>query len=220
MIRRPPRSTQSRSSAASDVYKRQILICLLASELSASKFRHKIPMTVMSSGAILLAIASLQINGYIGPSMKSLEHLQRAPGLQTYGVLKIVAPTPTWSWQLLNSARIAQQYRDRNPKEQWWYLNPTSIGPGYGGFSLPAEWFVILRGNPTNDEYYRSGETLGYQFASANTVSQAANLVIADFPNPIANHIHVLVPKWLRNEIILKDPIWSRPSQLVSIPLT
>src|SRR5450756_2211098 len=30
MIRRPPRSTQSRSSAASDVYKRQILIGLLA----------------------------------------------------------------------------------------------------------------------------------------------------------------------------------------------
>src|SRR5450756_152428 len=27
MIRRPPRSTQSRSSAASDVYKRQILAC-------------------------------------------------------------------------------------------------------------------------------------------------------------------------------------------------
>src|SRR5680860_386041 len=28
MIRRPPRSTQSRSSAASDVYKRQILCCI------------------------------------------------------------------------------------------------------------------------------------------------------------------------------------------------
>src|SRR5450756_1593751 len=29
MIRRPPRSTQSRSSAASDVYKRQLWLCLL-----------------------------------------------------------------------------------------------------------------------------------------------------------------------------------------------
>src|SRR5450756_3209870 len=28
MIRRPPRSTQSRSSAASDVYKRQVTICI------------------------------------------------------------------------------------------------------------------------------------------------------------------------------------------------
>ena len=30
MIRRPPRSTLDRSSAASDVYKRQIYVCLLA----------------------------------------------------------------------------------------------------------------------------------------------------------------------------------------------
>ena len=30
MIRRPPRSTQSRSSAASDVYKRQIIIAVKA----------------------------------------------------------------------------------------------------------------------------------------------------------------------------------------------
>ena len=28
MIRRPPRSTQSRSSAASDVYKRQVIVCI------------------------------------------------------------------------------------------------------------------------------------------------------------------------------------------------
>ena len=33
MIRRPPRSTQSRSSAASDVYKRQILGTLLLKEV-------------------------------------------------------------------------------------------------------------------------------------------------------------------------------------------
>ena len=32
MIRRPPRSTQSRSSAASDVYKRQVDIYLLSTE--------------------------------------------------------------------------------------------------------------------------------------------------------------------------------------------
>src|SRR5450756_1833725 len=35
MIRRPPRSTQSRSSAASDVYKRQLLVCAPALLLAA-----------------------------------------------------------------------------------------------------------------------------------------------------------------------------------------
>ena len=38
MIRRPPRSTQSRSSAASDVYKRQMLVPLAA--------RHRTSMLV------------------------------------------------------------------------------------------------------------------------------------------------------------------------------
>eukprot|EP00827_Trimyema_finlayi_P004952 TRINITY_DN5080_c0_g1_i1.p2 TRINITY_DN5080_c0_g1~~TRINITY_DN5080_c0_g1_i1.p2 ORF type:complete len:102 (+),score=63.17 TRINITY_DN5080_c0_g1_i1:12-317(+) len=36
MIRRPPRSTQSRSSAASDVYKRQVLLVLLSFNLTTS----------------------------------------------------------------------------------------------------------------------------------------------------------------------------------------
>src|SRR5665809_10418 len=37
MIRRPPRSTQSRSSAASDVYKRQGLLCLCGDSTNADR---------------------------------------------------------------------------------------------------------------------------------------------------------------------------------------
>ena len=40
MIRRPPRSTQGRSSAASDVYKRQALILRRAVELSSAEERQ------------------------------------------------------------------------------------------------------------------------------------------------------------------------------------
>src|SRR5450756_1120190 len=42
MIRRPPRSTQSRSSAASDVYKRQLLTSLLT--LSNSRLPQLAPL--------------------------------------------------------------------------------------------------------------------------------------------------------------------------------
>eukprot|EP01015_Nassula_variabilis_P016545 TRINITY_DN2541_c0_g1_i9.p2 TRINITY_DN2541_c0_g1~~TRINITY_DN2541_c0_g1_i9.p2 ORF type:complete len:142 (+),score=54.64 TRINITY_DN2541_c0_g1_i9:28-453(+) len=38
MIRRPPRSTQSRSSAASDVYKRQVIYNALLHPMEVSKF--------------------------------------------------------------------------------------------------------------------------------------------------------------------------------------
>ena len=44
MIRRPPRSTQSRSSAASDVYKRQAIPCLVLGQA-------KPPQAVPSAGA-------------------------------------------------------------------------------------------------------------------------------------------------------------------------
>src|SRR5450756_3155250 len=41
MIRRPPRSTQSRSSAASDVYKRQVPPCQTTSLIVLSDGRHR-----------------------------------------------------------------------------------------------------------------------------------------------------------------------------------
>src|SRR5450756_2137237 len=53
MIRRPPRSTQSRSSAASDVYKRQVdLLCL---RLAADRLPEAGPVVevVRDDGAVL-----------------------------------------------------------------------------------------------------------------------------------------------------------------------
>ena len=47
MIRRPPRSTQSRSSAASDVYKRQFPQCILHQPLKPmrrKKALHTVPV--------------------------------------------------------------------------------------------------------------------------------------------------------------------------------
>ena len=40
MIRRPPRSTQSRSSAASDVYKRQVISLLENADLDFIRFKE------------------------------------------------------------------------------------------------------------------------------------------------------------------------------------
>jgi len=56
MIRRPPRSTQSRSSAASDVYKRQIidiLILLSHSILTLHKFLRNIKLVRASKESIM-----------------------------------------------------------------------------------------------------------------------------------------------------------------------
>src|SRR5450756_1019985 len=62
MIRRPPRSTQSRSSAASDVYKRQIVAALAAEGRTVITISHDMRfvaetvrrMVVMRAGRIVL----------------------------------------------------------------------------------------------------------------------------------------------------------------------
>src|SRR5680860_102116 len=48
MIRRPPRSTQSRSSAASDVYKRQIVVCPLAPDTRYYRPHRSCPEMTLS----------------------------------------------------------------------------------------------------------------------------------------------------------------------------
>src|SRR5450756_1454564 len=61
MIRRPPRSTQSRSSAASDVYKRQWLITAVVAFVA-------VPITVRGLGASVYGVVALAgaMAGYFG----------------------------------------------------------------------------------------------------------------------------------------------------------
>src|SRR5450756_3046996 len=56
MIRRPPRSTQSRSSAASDVYKRQYLV---STSTSSSGKTLALPMYLLRSGVAIRSSSPL-----------------------------------------------------------------------------------------------------------------------------------------------------------------
>src|SRR5450756_119409 len=53
MIRRPPRSTQSRSSAASDVYKRQLIL----NAMQAMPGGGKLNVSAFSDGAIAVCVS-------------------------------------------------------------------------------------------------------------------------------------------------------------------
>eukprot|EP00658_Telonema_sp_P-2_P021186 TRINITY_DN18425_c0_g1_i4.p1 TRINITY_DN18425_c0_g1~~TRINITY_DN18425_c0_g1_i4.p1 ORF type:complete len:177 (-),score=40.10 TRINITY_DN18425_c0_g1_i4:219-749(-) len=57
MIRRPPRSTLSSSSAASDVYKRQVKECTYTGKECHSAFKHRAIESSSSHGAEALGIA-------------------------------------------------------------------------------------------------------------------------------------------------------------------
>src|SRR5450756_881084 len=79
MIRRPPRSTQSRSSAASDVYKRQDLeavpVLRLAHGLEPSG--HSFGVAVLATAAELRA-ASYRVPRSFGPLNSGRSHLYRS----------------------------------------------------------------------------------------------------------------------------------------------
>ena len=69
MLRRPPRSTQSRSSAASDVYKRQFLgsgflVCIskLIRIISAPKVLRLNPRLVNPSGSTIYSLSLIHIS--------------------------------------------------------------------------------------------------------------------------------------------------------------
>ena len=59
MIRRRPRSTQSRSSAASDVYKRQPLLMVMVAVLVPEPVQ--LPEVVIATGKPELAVAPLSL---------------------------------------------------------------------------------------------------------------------------------------------------------------
>src|SRR5680860_1336268 len=80
MIRRPPRSTQSRSSAASDVYKRQVYTIRTALNMTLQQLGHKLNIT--SQG--VRDIEKRELSGSI--SIKSLNEVAKALDMQfVYG---------------------------------------------------------------------------------------------------------------------------------------
>eukprot|EP00657_Telonema_sp_P-1_P008336 TRINITY_DN29294_c0_g1_i1.p1 TRINITY_DN29294_c0_g1~~TRINITY_DN29294_c0_g1_i1.p1 ORF type:complete len:123 (+),score=66.54 TRINITY_DN29294_c0_g1_i1:84-452(+) len=70
-MRRPPRSTQSRSSAASDVYKRQTYF-LVAYALSAYFFSAKMMRLVLLAGPVASALSGVVISTFIQFAIDSM----------------------------------------------------------------------------------------------------------------------------------------------------
>ena len=197
-----------------------VLACVFAGDLSRAKFRHVLSAPVVALAAIFLSAAMLQVNGYVGPAIGRLQNVKMAPGLVNHDAFAKASRPPRLAWQVIRAAQIARTALDTNRAEQWWYLDPIPLplDSGYTNFGLLAEWFAILRGDPTNAEYYRGGLVLGAQFERVHSPSVAARIVIRDFPHPIVSHVHLFVPTWLRHAIVSEDPVWGRSNRLLSLP--
>jgi hypothetical protein len=101
---------------------------------------------------------------------------------------------------------------------QWWYVDPqgaTRNAP-FTNFAEFDEWFIDLRGDPSNAAYFGVGP-LASTLDFLNTPRVDAQFIIEHFPNPESGRIHLFVPEWLRGVIVHQDPAWGRPGALLLI---
>src|SRR5450756_849676 len=85
MIRRPPRSTQSRSSAASDVYKRQVVVTW-AEEILRATHEARIRLGELRSPLLEPAAVDIreQLDGLIRPGFLTAAGAKRLPAVARY----------------------------------------------------------------------------------------------------------------------------------------
>jgi len=191
-----------------------VLACLCASELTASAFRRTLSVPVAVVLSAVLALGLLQVDGYVGPSSTKLQSTYNASALDLH------------SWftggSSLNAQRIllAAQISEGRAGT-WWYVDPTPVPSAQHvtDFAQLAQWFLILRGDPTGAGYNRVWTlALRDQLLYPHAPAAVAATVIRDFSDPARGHVHLFVPGWLRRAIIAQDPAFGRPGTLLLLP--
>jgi hypothetical protein len=210
-----------------------VLAYVVASDLARSQFRRRLSAPAAVTATVLLTVAALQVDGYVGPSAGALKSTYIASGLSVHGKLQSAPAASQTAEELLLAAEKVQRIRGNDTAEQWWVVDPSateyevntiplrSNGAAkttYANFALLGEWFVILAGDPTLEEYTRSGSLIGFQFRKVRSPNVAAQIVIRDFPFPAKDNIHLVVPQWLETAIVHDDPTWGHNDRLVTVP--
>jgi hypothetical protein len=196
-----------------------VLACVVASELATKQFhrRRSLPIAAV---AVLLTVAALQIDGYVGPLTGVLQSGDDAIGITVRHDVQVAAPRSLEAEQVLLAAQEARSLGAGGGTGQWWYLGlaPTKTNKKRTDFVRLALWFPELVGDATNPDYFRS-QDLGDQLTKVHSHSATARIVIKDFPLSVDSQLHLFVPGWLQAAMIRQDPAWARPGLLLAIPI-
>jgi hypothetical protein len=182
-----------------------VLACVLVSDVANNSSRRKLSKPAALIASVLISVAVLQIDGYVGPFPGALQSSSNAVGIYTHDMLRSVPLQSPDAERLINAAELSS-----NKPGQWWYIDPMEGSSQFGKF---AQWFDALRGEPSNYVYFHIDSALapGINLAQSN---QDAETVIKEFPNPEGGQIHLFVPSWLDEAIVHLDPAWQRPNAL------
>jgi hypothetical protein len=197
-----------------------LLACVFASEVSLSKFRRSLSLPVAVILAVILAMAALQVDGYIGPFPNDLRSSANAVGIGIHDALRALPSRSLEAQQLL---LLSQRTSGRGGF--WCFIDPRPF-PGDKrpgdlisvNTELADEWFDALRGDPSS-ESYASCNLINGQLQARISPAATARILVREYPRPIAANIHLVVPWWLDRAMVAANPIWRTPGQLVVIPV-
>jgi hypothetical protein len=195
-----------------------VLACLVAERLAGGDRGRRMSRPVMTTIALLAAVAALEVDGYVGPAPQTLAASDLAAGVASHDVLTGQAKTSPGAAAMLAAARYAQEHQAQSGKAagKWWYVNP---GFGVYGFVYGEQgvWFSVLRGDPSQAEYVKITLHLAPHLLHAGSVDAVARVIDRNFV-PTSDGLHLFVPSWLQEALVHRNVQWARPGLLLSIP--
>ena len=194
-----------------------VLAVVVASHVSTSAVRRRLSTTTSIIIAVVIAVSALQVDGFVGPVSGVLHSHNDAAGIYLHGLLVAPLRHSVAAEELLLAAQVA---RDGSGIGQWWFVNPQPRADNVRrtNFADYAEWFLVLRGQPSVREYNRIGALAPYLNGTLRK-SVTAQYIIESFSRAAASSTRIFVPEWLRREIVRQDPIWGRSGVLVALPV-
>jgi hypothetical protein len=197
-----------------------VLACVFASEVSASRFRRSLSHPVAGVLAAVLAIAALQVDGYVGPFPNYLKSTANAVGIGTHDDLRASPYRSLEAQQLLLMSR-----RTSDRTGFWCFIDPTPYpgderpGDATSANTLLAdEWFDVLRGDPSLESYANCNSING-NLQVAQSPTATARFLNQALPGPIAANVHLVVPWWVDRALVAANPIWATPGQILVLPV-
>jgi hypothetical protein len=186
-----------------------VLVSVMAHHLVTSEARRRFPVPLAATLSVLVTVAALQIDGYVGPVPGTLQSTYTAPGITLRDALYALPSRPVDGQRLL----LAAQTANLRPGH-WWFLEPNP--PSGNTWVLMTQWLWSLQGEFATSNTVRS--TVPLELDGTATPHQLAHAIVADFADPGGNGYHLFVPKWLKRAIVRRDPAWAHPGWLLVIP--
>jgi hypothetical protein len=187
-----------------------VLACVYAADVSTARSNTRLRAPIVVTAAVLVALALPQVDTWDAQGLTIHQYIANAQSGKIYSRPLLLAAMRSRAISIATSGQPCEG--------RWSYLDPTrnlTDDPFYPKMSQLAQWFVVLCGDPSNNEIFYPIGSLGVRLNDATSRATIARLLVHGFPDPEAGDVHLFVPAWLKAAIIAQDARWGRPGHLL-----